>query len=242
MLDGGPGTWKVGDFGIAKSVEFTDPGLTSTGLIMGTPAYLAPERLAGGPGTVRSDIYAVGLVLYEALVGRRGTGRETSATSHRQPLPPLSLARVGLPSGLVACVTRAIAADPAQRFGSALEMAAFLQGRSVDTPAAATVTVPGHPDTPTEVLPQPSAHDALSKQVRRSLRSRRAVGAALASGVAVTAIGLAISLGGHTSPRPTPSVSVPAQPTAGLPATTSQTSLPALLSNALQRLEQAVKP
>jgi hypothetical protein len=71
ILEAGPGGWKVGDFGIARSLESTDPALTATGLVIGTPAYLAPERLAGGPATLASDLYAAGAVLYEALAHRR---------------------------------------------------------------------------------------------------------------------------------------------------------------------------
>ncbi len=71
VLDAGPAGWKVGDFGIAKSTDMgADAGLTGTGLVVGTPAYLAPERLAGAAATVASDIYGVGLVLYQALTGR----------------------------------------------------------------------------------------------------------------------------------------------------------------------------
>jgi len=62
------GTAKVGDFGIAKSTEGLH--LTSTGMIVGTAAYLAPERVTGQSATPQSDIYAVGVVLYEALCGR----------------------------------------------------------------------------------------------------------------------------------------------------------------------------
>src|SRR5260370_15996773 len=63
------GTWKLGDFGIAKAAESVD--LTRTGMLLGTPAYLAPERIDGHRATASSDIYSLGVVMYEALAGRR---------------------------------------------------------------------------------------------------------------------------------------------------------------------------
>ncbi|MEO6318833.1 MAG: serine/threonine-protein kinase [Acidimicrobiales bacterium] len=63
------GRAKLADFGIAKTAEGLNH--TMTGQVMGTPAYMAPERLEGHPATPESDLYAVGVVLYEALVGRR---------------------------------------------------------------------------------------------------------------------------------------------------------------------------
>lgn len=65
----GPGGARLGDFGIAH--DESDPGLTRTGDAMGTVAYMAPEQRAGLPATVRTDLYAVGAVLYECLTGRR---------------------------------------------------------------------------------------------------------------------------------------------------------------------------
>jgi tetratricopeptide (TPR) repeat protein len=61
----------LGDFGIAHALHSEDPALTSPGASIGTPLYMAPEQLTGGPVTTRSDIYAVGLVLFEACTGRR---------------------------------------------------------------------------------------------------------------------------------------------------------------------------
>jgi len=69
------GTAKIADFGIAKSAEMVtgtaggSVDLTLTGQLVGTPAYLAPERLAGAPATFLSDLYSMGVVLYEALAG-----------------------------------------------------------------------------------------------------------------------------------------------------------------------------
>ena len=65
------GYWKVGDFGIAKSVQLYGSDETVTGMVLGTPAYLAPERLFGGEATPAGDLYSLGVILYEALAARR---------------------------------------------------------------------------------------------------------------------------------------------------------------------------
>jgi serine/threonine protein kinase len=83
------GCAKIADFGIAKSVQddgdSTGPTgvITLTGQLLGTPAYLAPERLTGSPATPRSDLYSLGVVMYEALAGTRPFAGDTPlATAH----------------------------------------------------------------------------------------------------------------------------------------------------------------
>ena len=70
ILDAGVGTWKVADFGIAKWVH-ADETLTGTGELLGSPSYLAPERIEGEQAGPASDLYAVGVLLYESLSGRK---------------------------------------------------------------------------------------------------------------------------------------------------------------------------
>ncbi|HSH60803.1 MAG TPA: protein kinase, partial [Acidimicrobiales bacterium] len=62
---------KVADFGIAKAAEALPSDVTASGQVIGTPAYLAPERLEGAPATARSDLYSLAVVLYEALSGTK---------------------------------------------------------------------------------------------------------------------------------------------------------------------------
>jgi serine/threonine-protein kinase len=144
ILIGADGRAMIADFGIAKSVQAGDlaagpvPDPTATGQWVGTPAYLAPERLTGGPATPQSDLYALGVVLYEALTGRKpftgdspfGTAQAIVGGDH----PPVSSIREGLDPALVVAVERAMAPDPAQRFATAADMAAAL------APGAATAT------------------------------------------------------------------------------------------------------
>src|SRR5919106_1205270 len=76
VLDAGVGTWKVADFGIAKWVH-ADETLTGTGELLGSPSYLAPERIEGQEAGPASDLYAVGVLLYEALTGTKPfTGKD----------------------------------------------------------------------------------------------------------------------------------------------------------------------
>ena len=137
---------KVADFGIAKSAEAASGGdLTGTGQLIGTPAYLAPERLDGAPATPRADLWAVGVVLYEALSGARAysgetplaTARAVAAGAHR----PLDEVRPGLDPALGATVERAMDPDPARRFGSAAEMAAAVRAAPDGDAVGATPTV-----------------------------------------------------------------------------------------------------
>ena len=154
------GVAKVGDFGIAKSTENLD--LTTTGTVVGTAAYLAPERLAGQPATVQADLYAVGVCLYEALSGRKPFAADTPmgllrAVEAQHPVP-LGEIRPDLDPSLVATVERAMAADPNHRFATAGAMAAALQGETpVETPAVAAAAAPTGVLPSTRVLTPPPA-------------------------------------------------------------------------------------
>lgn len=247
VLEAGPGNWKVGDFGIAKSIEAVDPGLTSTGLIVGTPAYLAPERLAGGAATAQSDLYAVAVVLYEALTGPPPADADTPLVAYglAQQRPPLDEARPGLPPDLVAAIDRAMDPDPAVRFASAADMATELRGHTAPIAAPTTVADPATPTeafaappvNPTEFLEQPTAGRPaapVSRAVSWSLRRRRALGAVAAAVLFVIIVAvLASSSGNRTTvpPSSTPS-----------PTPTASNGLRPALSSALQQLDNAVKP
>lgn len=130
VLIAADGRAKVADFGIAKSVEAVGADLTSTGLLLGTPAYLAPERIDGQPATARSDLYSFGVVLYEALAGAKpfqgSTAVAMASAIATMPPPPLHGARPDLDPHLVAAVERAMSKDPAERPSTAAEMASDL--------------------------------------------------------------------------------------------------------------------
>jgi serine/threonine-protein kinase len=123
---------KITDFGIAKSFDLHDDvpdDVTQTGIVLGTPGYLAPERRSGHPATVQSDLYAVGAVMAEALSGRRpGDGTPALDT---------------LPSRLRDVAAGALASDPSDRFESAEAMRGALEAAQVDGgDATVAATVP----------------------------------------------------------------------------------------------------
>lgn len=125
---------KVTDFGIAKTADESDSTATLTGELLATPAYLAPERLAGQAASPASDIYAVGVLLYEALAGRSPyPAREPAAILEavaRGEVEPLPNLRGDVPPEIVAVIERAMARDPSERFGSADAMADALGAAS----------------------------------------------------------------------------------------------------------------
>jgi serine/threonine-protein kinase len=128
------GSAKVADFGIAKGMEHLSSGLpgdpTATNVLVGTPAYLAPERVEGLPASPSSDLWSVGVVLYEALAGIKPfTGNSALAVAYavtHAELVPLDVYRRGLDVGFVSAIHQALEKRPEQRFSSAAEMATAL--------------------------------------------------------------------------------------------------------------------
>ncbi len=121
---------KVMDFGLAR---LPDSDLTATGAIMGTFAYMAPESLSSGKSDERSDTYAVGVILFEALKGVRPTLAVTLPEMAKAGAPqiPFALpadALKGISSRTWEIVMKAMAGDPAQRFQTASELALALRG------------------------------------------------------------------------------------------------------------------
>ena len=149
LVDSG-GHVKVTDFGIARSEASQ---MTEAGSIIGTAQYLSPEQARGAPVDQRSDIYSVGILLYELLTGAVPFTGDTPveiAMKHLSAVPdPPSKKRPDVPRGLDLAVIRALAKDPAERYQSAEEMDAELarieQGFRVsdETADAATAVLAG---------------------------------------------------------------------------------------------------
>ncbi len=114
--ESGRGAAKLADFGVAHLVD--DDALTRTGDVVGTLAYMAPEQAAGRRVDARTDLYALGVVLYEALAGTnpvRGANPAATARKVGNPLPPLARPRRDLPRGLCAAIDRAVRPRPVER-------------------------------------------------------------------------------------------------------------------------------
>ena len=109
---------KLLDFGLVldESAADGDDRLTRAGVVLGTPAYMAPEQAAGEPVDARGDVYSLGAVAHYALLGRPPFGgknaRQVMAAHRAEPVPPLD----GVPADLAAVVTRCLAKDPADRY------------------------------------------------------------------------------------------------------------------------------
>ncbi|HMC22008.1 MAG TPA: protein kinase [Thermoanaerobaculia bacterium] len=156
---------KVLDFGIAKQlVSTTDtPTLTQAGLIVGTPFYMSPEQALGRPVDARSDLFSLGVVLYEALAGKRPfegeSVTETMMNIIMQEAIELSAVAPKVPAALVEIVARALQKKPERRYGSAGEMVDALSKIDFKKPVAKPAVKPPKIDAPTVAMPsapQPS--------------------------------------------------------------------------------------
>jgi serine/threonine protein kinase len=214
------GEVKVLDFGIASAAG--EAGLT-TGDLLGTAAYLAPERALGQPATPAADLYSLGVMLYELLAGRRpfqaGSDVELAMAQVNARPAPLGLVAPSTPPFLVAACERALAKDPAARPPSAAAFARLLRSPAplpVPPPALAMAATPAAPAT----VPLP-----LAAPTRRRIRSRRR-GLLVALLLAATALAALPALAGGLVPRagegaeapfavPAATTPVPDEPTTG---------------------------
>jgi serine/threonine-protein kinase len=187
ILLGRKGAVKLADFGIAKRLGDLSADLTGSGQFVGTPKYLSPEQVAGEPVSRATDLYAVGVVLFEMLAGRPPFDGDTAiatAIAHRDAaIPDLRHIRPDVPGHVAAAVTRAMAKDPANRFESVEQMAASLRG----LPEPSPVAVP-----PVAAVPSVERTQVMVGPVRPARRGRAWWWVAAA--VLAVAIGAAIAL------------------------------------------------
>src|SRR4051812_7004129 len=126
------GSPKLTDFGIAKILDV--PAVTRASELLGTPHYLAPEQASGGEITPATDVYALGVVLYEMLAGRRpfvGNRLLHVAMQHvHDAPPPLTDLNPAIAPALAALVARTLAKDPARRFADGAALAAALRAQA----------------------------------------------------------------------------------------------------------------
>lgn len=135
---------KVADFGIAR---LTDASKTKTGMVLGTPSYMSPEQLAGHKVDGRSDLFSLGVMLYQLASGRLPFEGDSMAQlmyriANEAPLDILSV-RADLPPCLVTLLARALAKAPEQRYASGAELAQALRDCAATLPKPAwDATVP----------------------------------------------------------------------------------------------------
>ncbi len=186
------GRVKLGDFSVARLGEASTEGQAT---IAGTPKYMAPEQARGQSATAATDIYSVGVVLYEMLAGvapfTGGTPVEL-ALRHLQEEPPGLPDHV--PGGLQTVVTRALAKRPEQRYPSAAAMAAALTAASTaaSTAAPAAGSRPAAPLRPPAADPRPGSRQADSTRVGPELGPRRNVNPAARRRAAALILGVLV--------------------------------------------------
>ncbi len=126
----GNGEVKVTDFGIARSAD-VQQGLTQTGTVLGTSDYIAPEQASGQPVSALSDVYSLGVVVYELLAGEppySGENFVAVAMQHvNDPVPSVAAVRPDVPLRLDAALRRAMAKEPGDRFASMADFVAELE-------------------------------------------------------------------------------------------------------------------
>ncbi len=166
-VGGGEMTVKLADFGIARAIEQTR--ITQVGSVVGTAAYLAPEQVRGEEATPATDVYALGVVLYQFLTGRlpyEGSSLAELAVrqQNERPLPP-STYNNDVPETLGAAVLRALEGDPNRRYAGADELAGGLQlglqGEDVTLPMSEDTT-------PTRMLGEETAATRRLDQTERT--------------------------------------------------------------------------
>jgi serine/threonine-protein kinase len=184
----------VTDFGIAKVLD--EPDLTRTNQLIGTVKYLAPEQVNGSPVDARTDIYALGAVLYETICGTAPfVGESTAAVAlarvQRDPMPP-SFSVDDLPPSLDAVLMRALSRDPGARYATADDLRAALLSIRLDADHTITMSPPGAGNSVEDVSQPPEA--VIATESPRSSRS-----AVVVSLIVVSALVLAALLISSTS-------------------------------------------
>ncbi|MBW7860692.1 MAG: serine/threonine protein kinase [Rhodocyclaceae bacterium] len=219
------GTVKIMDFGIALA---SDAGRTMADAVLGSPKYMAPEQIGGGQADARTDVFALGVTLYEMLTGKDAFGGETipevmHKVLHAMPPAPASL-NPDIPGELDAIVMRALAKSPDDRFQRAKDMGRALGAlrRVLRTPpddSPDPVHAAGAQDdpAPTTDVPQPQPKMRAANASGRSARRRTGLFASAAV-LLLALAGLLLSKRDAPPSRATPEPESSAAASSPLPA------------------------
>ncbi len=238
------GRARIMDFGIA---HLSSSNMTRTGVMVGTPAYMAPEQIVGGAITPGTDIFSVGAVLFELLTGVKPFHADTlQSVMYKivsQPAPSLTThaSAQQVPESVNIIVQRALAKDAGDRYQSALEMANALTAvrSSLDRQASISKSV-----SLRSVIDTGLATERAAK--KRDKQRALVIGGSVALAAAVTAAVIITSMHGHGSTQaspPTaaespPAIAAPATPVSATPASTQPPTTPSPATT----VQQAAKP
>jgi eukaryotic-like serine/threonine-protein kinase len=215
---GGEDAVKVLDFGIARmdpaaseAESAEKPKLTQVGAIMGTPDYMAPEQALGQPVDARTDLYSLGVMLYELLAGHcpfQGGAvsvMREHVLSEAPPLPDEVVARV--PAGIPDVIRRLLAKDPSERPATAAELRALLDAAvRAPSPLAGRAPSPSPSPPPSSAAPSssgpPSPPGTATTRYDEATPSRRGLQALVAAGLFVSLGALIVALAMRSAPVP----------------------------------------
>lgn len=251
------GQLKLMDFGIARILSMAR--LTRVGMVVGTLEYMAPERLEGAEASARSDLYSVGMMLFELIAGRlpfeANTDVELISARLRQRVPALAELGAQVPPALEAVLRRALAPAPNQRYATAAEFADALSAIAHAAPPAAPPR-PGRAAFNGAV----AGAAALGRELQGRLRALRRLGGSagapawlawsranpvLAASAGMGAVGVVLLLAvlgvGAPQPVPPPALATPVPP-AVAPAVPEAPRPPATPAPAPQPLPEPAPP